>query len=67
VHEEVRFLLTARTQANDLCRKDSMPKVNLPSADWDSVIYVLEEARKQGYLVGPVLRDIQDQVYKQEN
>lgn len=44
-----------------------MPKVELPTADWDSVIYVLEEARKQGYLVGPVLRDIQDQVYSQEN
>ena len=44
-----------------------MPKVNLPSADWDYVIHVLEEARDRGYSLGPVLRDINDQLDKQEN
>jgi hypothetical protein len=67
VHEEVRFLLTARTQANDLCWKEVMVKVKLPSADWDTVLYLLHALEGQGYLLGPLRKEIEDQVYGQEN
>ena len=43
-----------------------MPKVTMPMADWDALIYVLEEARVQGYLVNSLIADLQKQVYSQE-
>lgn len=44
-----------------------MPKVSLPSGDWAAVVYVLEQAQAQGFLVGPLLTDINRQLDQQEN
>jgi hypothetical protein len=44
-----------------------MVTVRMPRADWDTVIYILEDMRNQGWLVGPLVSDIIKQVDKQEN
>ena len=44
-----------------------MPAVKLPRADWDSIEMILENLTSQGYLFGPLLKDIQSQLDKQEN
>lgn len=45
-----------------------MPTVKLPSADWQVIEYLLEDARDQNrLLVGPLLDDIQAQLDQQEN
>ena len=41
-----------------------MPKVTLTRADWDFVVMILEDNR--GYVIDPILKDINDQLYKQE-
>jgi hypothetical protein len=43
-----------------------MPKVKLPMGSWEEIIYILEDLAGQGYLVKPLLKEIQDQVYSQE-
>ncbi len=40
-------------------------KVNLPPADWDWIIMVMEE-HGQGYVGTPITNDIKSQVYAQE-
>ena len=45
-----------------------MPTVKLPSAEWQVIEYLLEEARDQGrLLVGPLLDEISTQLDRQEN
>lgn len=44
-----------------------MPKVTLPMADWDTLIYVLERAFVDGFLVAALISDIKEQVYAQES
>jgi hypothetical protein len=43
-----------------------MPTVKLPRADWDTIEMFLGDLKSQGYLVGPLLKDIQLQLDKQE-
>lgn len=49
-----------------------MPKVNLPAASWDSVLYILEEYARMDYprdpnpMVMALHKEIQDQVFEQE-
>jgi len=46
-----------------------MPKINMPSADWDTVIMVLTAARDAqivGY-IDNIIDDIDRQLAKQEN
>lgn len=45
---------------------NKMPKVNMPRASWDEVLMILEDYKRQGYLVGPLITEIADQVDKQE-
>ena len=42
-----------------------MPTVKMPRADWELLVMLLEQ-NSQGYLVGPLVKDIEDQVYSQE-
>lgn len=45
-----------------------MVTVKMPRADWDTVIYILEGLRDdRGWLVGPLVSDIINQVDKQEH
>jgi len=44
-----------------------MPKVILPSASWDTVLACLEDLESRGYLVTAVRREIEDQLFRQEN
>lgn len=44
-----------------------MPTVKMPRGDWDSVIMCLEIMRDQGWLIGPVISDITNQVDSQEH
>jgi hypothetical protein len=44
-----------------------MPVVKLPSGDWNTIEMILGDLKSQGYLVGPLLKDIQLQLDKQEN
>lgn len=43
-----------------------MVKVKMPRGSWDEVLMVLEDYKAQGYLVGPLIKEIADQVDKQE-
>lgn len=44
-----------------------MPNVKLPSADWNTITMILEDLAAQGYLVKPLLADINAQLDRQEN
>lgn len=43
-----------------------MVKVNMPRASWDEVLMILDDYKQQGYLVGPLINEISEQVDKQE-
>jgi len=43
-----------------------MVTVKMPRAQWDTVLMLLNEASKQGYIVGALYVEIEDQVYSQE-
>lgn len=43
-----------------------MVKVEMPRADWEYVMYLLESTVDYGLLSGPILKDISNQVYSQE-
>ena len=45
-----------------------MPKVNMPRASWDSVIFLLEQAvEKLNYMDLGVIKEINNQLDKQEH
>lgn len=43
-----------------------MITVKMPRADWDTVIYMLEDMASKGYLVGALADDIASQANRQE-
>lgn len=43
-----------------------MVKVEMPRASWEIVMFILEDAVRQGRLVKVELNDIANQVYSQE-
>lgn len=43
-----------------------MIKVALPRADWDQIEMILEDLHAQGFIVGGLLKEIQDQTHAQE-
>jgi len=44
-----------------------MVTVKLPRASWDSVDLALQTLEEQGWLVGPLRHEIEQQVDEQEN
>jgi hypothetical protein len=45
-----------------------MPEVNMPMADWETVVMVLEMAQRAGLVayVGPIIAEINAQLAEQE-
>jgi hypothetical protein len=43
-----------------------MVKVEMPRAQWDSVLYLINFAESYGLVVGSLYKEIEDQVYSQE-
>jgi len=43
-----------------------MPKVNMPRANWDAVLAVLNFAESYGLEVYPLYKEISDQIERQE-
>jgi hypothetical protein len=43
-----------------------MVKVEMPRASWDAVIASLEVMKAEGYILGGLIKEIEDQVYSQE-
>ena len=43
-----------------------MIKVSLPRASWDQIELILDDLKSQGYIVGGLLKEIQDQTHAQE-
>ena len=46
-----------------------MPKVNLPSADWDTILEIIDMCKRTGQIayVDSLVKDIEDQLATQEN
>jgi hypothetical protein len=44
-----------------------MVTVKMPRGSWDQVLLILDDYKQQGYLVGPLIKEITDQTDKQEN
>lgn len=43
-----------------------MVTVKMPRGSWDAVLFILDDYERQGYLVGPLIKEITDQTDKQE-
>ncbi len=43
-----------------------MVTVKMPRAQWDTVLMLINEESKRGYLVDALYKEIEDQVYSQE-
>jgi hypothetical protein len=44
-----------------------MPKINMPAADWDTVLHVLTASPLPDYVIHPIIKDINKQLNEQEH